>query len=294
MVRTKGGKVKVFYHNDLDGQCSAAIINLVDREMGLKTRGDLTFIEIDHSDRVPVETITEDENIYIVDFSFKPEVMKEVLKITSDVTWIDHHKTARDYDYGIQLKGIWNFEDKAMAGCELTWQYWFPDRTIPYAVRLIGDRDKWAWKCGADTANFTTGLMLYDTSPQSKVWDDLLKDSFAGGKSLLGEVIQKGVITIEYRDNLCKDYIKNYGFETEFEGYKCYALNLQSFGSEAFGELFSKYDICIPFVFNGKDWIISLYSKTIDVGTIAKKYGGGGHTGASGFVWKGIPFKESR
>ena len=109
----------------------------------------------------------------------------------------------------------------------------------------------------------------------------------------ISKYLEQGRICIKYRDNVCSDYVKSYGFECEFENYKCFALGLYMFGSEAFGELMNKYDICISFEFTGKKWIISLYSKTVDVSLIAKMYGGGGHTGASGFVYKGVnPFTD--
>lgn len=41
-----------------------------------------------------METIKPNEQIYIVDFSISSEEMRELLKITKDITWIDHHKTA--------------------------------------------------------------------------------------------------------------------------------------------------------------------------------------------------------
>jgi nanoRNase/pAp phosphatase (c-di-AMP/oligoRNAs hydrolase) len=91
------------------------------------------------------------------------------------------------------------------------------------------------------------------------------------------------------------------GFETEFEGqstndytyrpYKCFAVNLGHCNSDYFKSLpEGKYDILMPFVFNGEQFIISLYSKTVDVSEIAKKYGGGGHKGAAGFTCYRLPF----
>ena len=64
------------------------------------------------------------------------------------------------------------------------------------------------------------------------------------------------------------------------------------FGSEAFGEKFKQYPLCLSFVYMGNKWTVGLYSETIDVSVIAKKYGGGGHTGAAGFVCDTLPFKK--
>jgi nanoRNase/pAp phosphatase (c-di-AMP/oligoRNAs hydrolase) len=48
----------------------------------------------------------------------------------------------------------------------------------------------------------------------------------------------------------------------------------------------------MPFVFDGEQYTVSLYSKTVDVSEIAKKYGGGGHKGAAGFQCKKLPFMK--
>ena len=49
----------------------------------------------------------------------------------------------------------------------------------------------------------------------------------------------------------------------------------------------------MPFVFDGTQFTISLYSEVVDVSEIAKKYGGGGHKGASGFHCKQLPFSKT-
>jgi len=261
--------MKIFYHNDLDGRCAGAIVNLF-----FKNDPDqIEFIELDYKDKVPVERILVNERVIIVDFSFKPEVMEKVLEITDEIVWIDHHKTAFEYKY---------------SGCELAWIFYYPNIVIPRAIQLIGDRDKWAWKFGKETAEVNQGIKLYPHQPMDIIWDALLKPD----ASLL-KIRVAGEICIKYRDQFCCDYADSYGFETEYEGYRCFAMGLYMFGSEAFGDRMDKYDICLSFVFDGKRWTVGLYSKTIDVSQIAKKNGGGGHTGAAGFVCDDLPFKSS-
>ncbi|MDO5845105.1 MAG: DHHA1 domain-containing protein, partial [Methanocorpusculum sp.] len=53
-----------------------------------------------------------------------------------------------------------------------------------------------------------------------------------------------------------------------------------------------KYEIFIPFVFDGEQYTVSLYSTTVDVSEIAKSFGGGGHKGASGFQCAELPFAK--
>jgi len=60
-----------------------------------------------------------------------------------------------------------------------------------------------------------------------------------------------------------------------------------------FGDKINEFDICIGFVFDGLRYTVGLYSQKLDVSEIAKKYGGGGHPGAAGFVCKQLPFSAS-
>ena len=71
----------------------------------------------------------------------------------------------------------------------------------------------------------------------------------------------------------------------------CFALNLSNCSSEYFKSLpEGKYDAFIAFAFNGKEWIVSMYSTSADVSVICKKYGGGGHKKAAGLHTKELPF----
>ncbi len=282
--------MKIYYHNDLDGRCAAAIAYRAieaERVKGIK----VDLIELDYKDKIKVKEINLCEKIFIVDFSFKPEIMEKVLLLTKNIVWIDHHKTAFEYKYS--QKVMMGIRDNAYSGCELAWKYFYGKKGMPKAIELIGDRDKWAWKFGKETAHFNVGLKLYDHQPQDSIWDRLF-----GLPIRLAEVpniIKKGELCLKFRDNFCEDYCKSYGFETKFEGYKCFALGLYMFGSEAFGSRMKDYDICLSFAYLGDRWTIGLYSdgKDIDVGKIAQQYGGGGHKGAAGFVSKNLPFKRS-
>lgn len=294
----------VIHHNDLDGRCAAAIVGYWAKKRRISFQ-DISFYEMDYKDEIPLicEKIDPNEKIFIVDFSFKPEVMNALLKHTDNIVWIDHHKTAKEYEsqYYRPIKGLRNFNDKEEAGCELTWVYLFPDMNMPLSVFLIGDRDCWRWIMEGRTAEFNQGIKLYDTSPESSLWAELFEeDKYKKGMRFQGdvltencivnEIVKKGEICLIFRDSFCADYAKSYGFELEFEGYKCFAMGLYMFGSEAFGYRMQKYDICIPFEYDGKKWTVGLYSTTVDVSVIAQKHKGGGHRNASGFTCDKLPF----
>lgn len=275
--------MRCFYHNDLDGHCSAAIVARVFPECKMT--------EMDYSKPVPLEIIEKDERIYIVDFSFKPEVMNKALEITPNIIWIDHHKSAFEYEpyYKQEIEGIRN---KDLAACELTWQVFHQSESrIPLAVTYIGDMDCWKWAYGSETGRFTEGMHIYPNQPNDDIWRLLLGGDIQEEIQKIHEIQENGAVCIKYRDGFSSEYLRSFGFETEFEGYRCYALNLLHMGSLAFGPLYDKYDICIAFAFDGKGYSISLYSSRVDVGKLAQKYNGGGHFGAAGYYVKELPFK---
>ena len=280
--------IKILAHNDSDGRCSAAIVR---RFFELQESGeDLEFFEMDYKKPIPFDQIGEGDKVFILDYSLKPEDMERLLEITEDVIWIDHHESALDYEYSQEPEGIQEVEGGA--GCYLTWQYLFPDFAMPKAVELISDFDTFALT-DEDSLPFQYGLLARPTGPEEEIWDTLLAEDV--GPEVIQEIIEDGKTIGEFRDIISEEYCKDYGFETEIDGYSAYALNLKMFGSLAFGDLTKKYDIVLGFVFDGDGWQISIYTiKDINVGKIAEARGGGGHDQAAGWLEKGpeCPFKK--
>jgi len=277
--------MRIYFHNDLDGRCSAAIVYNLYCDNGI-------FIEVDYKDIIDVNAIQSDEEIIIVDFSFKPDVMEKVLEKTKRVIWIDHHVTAKEYPYIGNVGGLRDFENKSRSGCELTWEYFCGEENVPDVVRLIGDYDKWALKYKPDSFNFYEGLKLENTNPKALIWKNLFDKTF--GSQWTQDIIEHGKTAVIYRNNYCNDMCKEYGYEVEFEGHKGFATNIYRFGSQGFGERFSKYDFCISYIYDGKQFIISIYSENIDISAIAKKYGGGGHLNAAGWICEKLPFEPAQ
>ena len=273
----------IIHHNDLDGRCAAAIAF---RSKFLAKHKKIEFFEMDYvrADDFDFGLIAENDVVIIVDFSFTPKKMAELMARTKDIIWIDHHKTAMEYDYAKNgtIKGI---RKEGVSGCELTWLYFCKTARMPTAVKLIGDRDTWTWKYGKATAKLNEGIKIFGTSPESKLWDDML-----GKEKGLDSIMSTGTVVLKYKEALCKNYCEQFGSEVMFEGIKCFAVNLYTFGSETFGEWFHKYDACVTYVFVDGKGQIGVYSKTRYISGLCSKYGGGGHPHASGFVRSSLPF----
>lgn len=279
----------IFHHNDLDGRCAAAIA-----KRGFQSSGRLVCVELDYKDTIPVYMIEVGEVICIVDFSFKPEIMATVLKITSNVFWIDHHKTAAEYDYGVTLEGLRDFTGGNRSGAYLAWEYFFPNYGIPESVKLISGYDTWT-DTSEKAMRFMEGMKMREHEPANEIWPQLFADYLGGvlGQNagiLIDEIAKDGKTAILYRNQLAADYRKSFGWETEIAGHKTYALNLFRLGGLAFGPLMQEYPICMAYAHDGKRFTVSLYSETIDVGSICKAQGGGGHKKAAGFICNELPF----
>jgi oligoribonuclease NrnB/cAMP/cGMP phosphodiesterase (DHH superfamily) len=271
--------LKIIHHNDHDGRAAAAIV--------LHLHLGAVCIEMDYTKVLDIESVEAGEAVVIVDFSLKPEVMFKLLDRTSNVTWIDHHVTAKDYPYQ-HVAGLRDFTVKGRSGCELTWMYYHPTVDMPWALRLLGDYDAWRMNLAPQCLKFYEGLKLEDTSSESAIWPTILDDSKTAHERV-DIIVAQGTTTMKYRDNYCTRSRNLFGYECvlkEFEYLTCYAMNVEGFGSQAYGPLMKVYDVCIAYVSDGNKTTVSLYSEKphIDVGAIAKAFGGGGHKGAAGFV----------
>lgn len=268
--------MKCFYHIDLDGKCSGAIVR--------KYYGDKCEYIPYYLKDFPYDSIEKDEHIILVDCSCD---FNKLLEITKNIVWIDHHKTAIDEYQHLNLAGI---RRDGTAACELTWEYYYSDIKMPFIIRLLGDYDVWKFEYGNMTNQMQTGIRLYDHEVESDNWKKWFQNSHRH-MDVLGE----GKIALKYRDNYYAGLIKSISYFADFEEYRAVCCNAPSASSQLFDTVEGEYDIMIMYSHDGLEWHVSLRSKEgkdIDVGAIAKKYGGGGHKYASGFRCSELPFKR--
>lgn len=278
--------MKVFYHSDNDGKCAGYWVKALNE---LEDEYEDEYIKINYGIDFPFDKIRKDEIVYIVDYSILPKEMDKLLEITSNVVWIDHHKSAieRYKNYDKKIAGL---RYDGIAGCMLTYCYLgymanceetfstTMTRAAPFFTRLIADYDVWTFEYGNTTKKFQKGLSLYEHEPQSQIWDSL------NSIDVISKIVSKGETIINYRKNMMAEYCKNEGFEAEFEGYNCFAINMAMINSDDFViDNVDDYDILIGFSFDGERWTYSLRSENVDCSELAVKYGGGGHKGAAGF-----------
>ena len=153
------------YHNDPDGCCSAAVVR---RALG----SSIILRSMEIGDPAPWDVIDSCEQVVLVDYSLPTEEM-ERLRDKGGFVWVDHHKTSltRLEESMADVPGNRTLD---VAACVLTWQTFFPEKPVPRAVDLIGDRDVWRMQF-PETRAFSEGLYNQDFSPgNDTLWVPLL------------------------------------------------------------------------------------------------------------------------
>lgn len=272
--------MKCFYHSaDLDGHCAGAIVKMKYPECKM--------IGINYGEEFPWDDISPKEEIWMVDFCLQPfsEMMKLRLSCCRLLVWIDHHETAieekgESFFYGNQQIGL--------GACEITWKYVF-NLPVPRAVRLLSMYDVWDHS-DPDTLPFQYGFRLnFDTRPENQ---ELWSGFFYDDAQLVGETIEEGKIILQYEKRQNEKFCRAYSFEGDFHGLRAIIANKGFSNSMLFDSVYDpqKHDLMISFCrLPLQKWTVSLYSTTVDVGEIAKKYGGGGHKGSAGFQCDVLP-----
>ena len=246
----------------------------------------------DEKFKFPVNITGRD--VYILDFSFSPEIIDAMLLETATLTWIDHHKTAFEAfnfnaSWPVHLNVMWNdFETKLeiildpnKSGCVLAWEHFHPNDEVPMLLKYIEDRDLWRWQY-TSTRDLATGLR---SKPFSFNWFDTASENLAA-------VIAKGESMNELFDQQLADITKKH-MVVMINGNLGRAVNCTpQFSSEA-GNILAKQSgtFGMTWCVNDKGEVnVSLRSiGDYDVSAIAKTFGGGGHRNAAGLK---IPFNN--
>ena len=268
-------KIMVFYHEDADGFTGAWAA-----WKKLKNTADYSPI---HHDNKPLDTLAlnaEGKDIYIIDYSFKPEEMKKLVAVNKKVVLIDHHITSAE-SAKIATESLY---DISHSGAYLAWKYFHPNKKTPKLINYVEDYDLWNFKIP-----FTQELTLFLSTKKFnfKAWDKLAVEFEDASKRK--ELIKQGEIMLAYKENLIGELLER-GEEVVFEGHRAFAVNSPVFESEIGHHIYEKKGmLAIIWSYrkkHGKPKLkVSLRSdKNINVAEIALKYGGGGHKSSAGFT----------
>lgn len=252
------------------------------------------------------------------------KVIEECVNKGCVVTHIDHHKTTFDYMDKLSdemkeiMSNVTKFYKIGISGTMLTWVYScmnederkccgsvpfdFSDKRthvafnydtpnmreyrIPAVIRFIDDNDVWLHEID-ETKYFCIAFQMeQDIAPYKKIWDDLIY----GSEIHVYKYVNDGKLLWKYQESINMKNLSN-AFEYELLGHKCLCLNSCYGNSRIFGEKYNEYPMVCKFGYDGKIhmWRYTFYSSehrddAVDVSTVAKEFGGGGHEHAAGCI----------
>ena len=296
--------IKCFYHaGDLDGWCSGAIV----RHFYNKQNIEVEMFPINYGDKFPFGSLSVVDIVYMADFSLPVEQMRRIDQFVQKFYWFDHHIGAiKIYDVEKYLF-ILGERDINFSGCELVWKGLYPNIEIPRFIKLLGLYDCWdhseeieSWN---NIENFQYGFKLNATDPGEDFafWENWISTFLdpAIGSHVRNEFIfnkmSDGRVIRQYIESRYETILKNHSFIKEWESYKCLMVNSDPYIANYMTRStpFAGCDIAVNFTnWKGQKWVVSLRTTRadIDLSVLAKKYGGGGHSQASGFNRKELPF----
>lgn len=237
------------------------------------------YIPCRYGDPPPAELGPDDE-VYVVDFSFKRDVLIDLMGSVKSLTVLDHHKTAEADLAG--LDGC--IFDQDHSGAVISWNYFHGDKELPKLLSHIEDRDLWKWEM-KNSKEVSAALYAYDFD--FKLWSEFADD--------VSRLVREGVVIMRLQRKLVAQTASS-AILGEVGGYEvpivCASQNVSEIGEylceQNPGRLFAAIYRDRG---NKRQW--SLRSRSgFDVSKVAEKYGGGGHAAAAGFEesipWVGV------
>ena len=285
--------VWIFYHDKCsDGYGAMYVVRYALLLNNFRSE-DIKAVPVSYGDDITchIENMSEENTVFIVDFSFTPDILDLIANKVKDVILIDHHISAinmlKDYNNPKVSVNL----DKTKSGTGLSWDICFPNNSRPIMVNHIEDRDLYGLGDRSkynfsfqDTKRVITGLLLdgFNIENYNKHFfveqDDLLyKELYNAGKTV-EKYIGKEI------DNLLNSKLEI--VDTLFG--KAGIINTPNvFTSDLLNTAIKKYNLDYALAYNYFKDKITISFRSHDEGTnvehLAKAYfNGGGHRNSSG------------
>ena len=221
-----------------------------------------------------------DRDVYLVDFSYKRNIIEQMISVAKSVTLIDHHKTAID-DLK-DLPGLEQFVSLDMSGATLAWKFVHPTLDVSERPLLLGhieDNDLWRFKLPS-TKEIQS--YVYSQDYDFEQWDRMMN---ADQVELMKMTVAGAAINRKHQKDV-KELIKICQREMTVAGFTVPSASLPyTMASDAAGTMAVGHPFAVCYYDTQDSRVFSLRSTENgeDVSLIAQQYGGGGHKHASGF-----------
>jgi hypothetical protein len=243
--------------------------------------GRAELLGLDHGDIKSVADLPalEGRAVYILDFAFSPEIMREIDARAAKLVMLDHHKSAAEQLTGFACRcGVVHF-DMAKSGAHLAWEFFQPQRPLPELVRFVEDRDIWTWQYPESPAF----LAALDMEPfEFTRWAEIA----AFTPAQLADFMARGHAMDEKFSKLAADIAEG-AQPITFNGQQGLMVNAPGVFHSLVGEILSKKSGTFALIWTaGKGGVVKVGLRSqrgYDCIPLADSMGGGGHAQACGF-----------
>lgn len=251
---------------------------------------DAKYLPVDY--RNPPPEGLEGKHVVIVDFSYRVEVMREIIAKAAYVTFLDHHKGSKDICATLSLEGHRNLSctyDAHESGATMAWDHFHPNKHRPRILDYIADRDLWRWDL-AGTEEIMYGMGIYPLTLDA--WQSVLNavdhdDEQQVHQFLLHLQTSGAIIKIKNKTDVDR-IIKQTVRYIDFLGFTQIPLiNVpRALAAEALQQLANDHVFAIGYYDDATHRVVSLRSNKggQEVKELAEQYGGGGHEHAAAFT----------
>ena len=228
------------------------------------------YFAMSHGDDPPN---VKGKSVAILDFSFKNDVTKKMIKHAKDLIVIDHHKSAM-----VELHDISNCHfDMNHSGARLAWDFFHPGKEAPKFIDYFEDRDLWKWELPySKEFSAAFDMVPFEFEEFEKFEDD----------SVFDDAVKRGSYILAYSKTVIKK-VSEKASKRVYNGMDVLVVNSSHWMSEIGSSLSPKCEFAMIWYYShsSRSTRVSLRSfhDAIDVSEIAKSFGGGGHKKAAGF-----------
>ncbi|MBU6954665.1 DHHA1 domain-containing protein [Hahella sp. HN01] len=263
----------VIYHgNCLDGFGAAYAAY---RRLTMLDKQDADYYAATHGEPPPD---CAGKRVYLLDFCYKREALKQLCASADAVIVLDHHISAAEEVAGLdqECPNLSLTFDMSRSGAVIAWEYFHEDPP-PALLAMIQDRDLWQWRI-ADSRDVNAALMSYPKD--FEVWDELAQSGAA-----LSRLADEGRAINRFREQMI-EYYKARAVMGEIAGYAVPIVNCPlAVTSELLNVLAQGHPFAAGYSDKGgkRGWSLRSTEDGVNVADVAIKFGGGGHPRAAGF-----------
>lgn len=214
------------------------------------------------------------KNVLIVDFSYDNATTKRLISEAKGLLVLDHHKSAMVELHDISCTHF----DMNHSGAMLAWKFFHPTKEPPRMIRHIEDRDLWKWEIPY-SKEFSAA---FDMVPFTFEDFDLFLDD-----SAVDNAQERGAYILAYSKTVISKISKN-AAPRKIGGKDVLVVNSPHWMSEIGAALSPKCDFALIWYYDHETHQVRVslraHHDDSDVSEIAKRFGGGGHRKAAGFV----------